>query len=189
MESPGHRANIQSEGLSRFGFGIAGEEDEVLYTVQTFAGPGVPRGSDDPNGAEPIAEADVVNLALSQLNKARQEAGVPDLAASETLTSAARRLVPADLAEFSINQLGDAYAALPNDERDLWSRIATVAGTCGGCGAQVTWGDVWAYISDWLADEGYREILLNPEMTHLGFVTRADGEGRKVALVLVGQER
>jgi uncharacterized protein YkwD len=189
MESPGHRANILREGLSRFGFGIAGEEDGALYAVQTFAGPGVPGGDDHPDGAEPIAEADVVTLALSGLNEARRDVGVPDLAASGTLTSAAQNLVPADLAGFSIEELGDVFAALPNDKPDEWSRIATVAGTCGGCGTQVTRGDVEAHIADWLADEGYRQTLLNPEMSHLGFVVRADGEGRKVSLALLGKER
>lgn len=189
MDSPGHRANILAEGLSRFGFGLAGEEGGDLYAVQTFAGPGLPRGGEAPGGSDPVAEAEALALALSRFNEARREAGVPELTASEALTRAAEAAVPEDLSGFGLEGLGDPFDSLPEGEGRDWSRIATLAGTCGGCGTGVTRGDVETFVSDWLSDDGYRDRVLDPGMTHLGFVLRSGEEGRKVALALVGEAR
>ncbi|MEX0760457.1 MAG: CAP domain-containing protein, partial [Tistlia sp.] len=53
MDSPPHRENILAPGLTRFGFGIAGTERQT-YAVQTFAGPGQPRGLAAGAAAEPL---------------------------------------------------------------------------------------------------------------------------------------
>ena len=189
MESPGHRANILSEGVARFGFGLAAGENGEIFAVQTFAGPGVDGGSDQSGGEEALEQDEVVQLALDAINEAREEAGVPGLAASEALTEVARDLVPEDVSGFELEELDGALEALTGGGREDWAAVARVAGTCGGCGPKVTQGDVRSFLSDWLEENGYRERLLDPGMTHLGAVLRADGSGRKVALALLAQER
>lgn len=189
MNSPEHRANILHDGLSRFGFGIAAGQDGKLYAVQTFGGPGVPLGGEDPDNDETIAPNEAVDLALSEVNAARREANLPELASSEALSASAGTLVPDDLSGFSLDALGDAFEALPDDERLGWASIASIAGTCGGCGTEAARSDVRSFASDWLDEGSYRESFLNPQATHMGLVLRADGTGRKVALALVGQQR
>lgn len=189
MNSPGHRANILGEGLSRFGFGIMTDGEGALYAVQTFAGPGVPRGGGEQGAGEPIEGSEAVRLALAEVNTARRKAGAPEMEASDTLTTAARALVPADLEGFALDALGDAFAALPENDRARWASIASVAGACGGCGTEPTRGDPQSFASDWLAEGSYRDTLLDPQATLMGFVLRTDGAGRKVALALLGQER
>ena len=63
MQSPGHRENILSPGLARFGFGIAAEAGRTV-AVQTFSGPGTPRGrtggsprATRPNGGGPSGQS------------------------------------------------------------------------------------------------------------------------------------
>ena len=45
MDSPPHRENILSAGITQFGFGIVAGAEGPLYAVQTFAGPGTPDGT------------------------------------------------------------------------------------------------------------------------------------------------
>lgn len=183
MDSPGHRENILRQGLTRFGFAVVGGGGRDLYAVQTFAGPGQSRG-----GSGEAADPDeAAAAALDRLNAARREAGVPPLAASPVLEDAAHRLVPEDIAEFSLSGIGDLQRALPPEDLHRWGSLASLAGSCGGCGATLTRGDARAFVEDWLEPGRYRDRLLDPAMTHFGFVLRSDGAGRKVALGLSGQ--
>ena len=112
---------------------------------------------------------------------------------TDALTAAAGALIPSDLKGFALDTMGDAFAALPEADRFRWRSIASVVGAYDGCGTEPMRGDTPSFASDWLAEASYRETLLDPEATHMGFVLRADGDGdgdgRKVALALVGQER
>jgi len=182
MDSPGHRENILRQGLTRFGFAVVGGGGRDLYAVQTFAGPGQSRG-----GSGEAADPDeAAAAALDRLNAARREAGVPALAASPVLAGAAQRLVPEDIAGLSLSGIGDLHQALPPEDLRRWDAVASLAGSCGGCGAQVTRGDARDFIDDWLEPERYRDRLLDPALTHFGFVLRSDGAGRKLALGLAG---
>jgi hypothetical protein len=41
----------------------------------------------------------------------------------------------------------------------------------------------------WLEQPQYRQALLQPQVTHLGFAIDADGAGRKRAIAVLGQAR
>lgn len=183
MTSPEHRANILHEGLSRYGFGAASGEG-VIYAVQMFAGPGAARGDD----TRPVAPDAVTGIAVTALNEARQAAGVPAVAAHEDLVREARGLVPQDLSTFTLDDIGPLGAALPEGTTG-WSRLSAVAGACGGCGSALTAGDVQSFVSGWLEDGARRRDLLDPALGHVGMTLRADGQGRKVALLLLGAAR
>lgn len=183
MDSPGHRENILRQGLARFGFAVVGGGGRDLYAVQTFAGPGQSRGGSGAAASPDEASA----AALDRLNAARREAGVPALAACPVLEDAANRLVPEEIAGFSLSGIGDLQRALPPEDMHRWASIVSLAGSCGGCGATSTRGDARAFVEDWLEPGRYRAQLLDPALTHFGFVLRSDGAGRKVALGLSGQ--
>lgn len=183
MNSPGHRANILREGLARFGFAIVGGGGRDLYAVQTFAGPGLPRGDD----TQSLAAADAAAVALERLNAARGEADLTPLQPSPVLSEAAGRLVPEDLSGFSLSGMEGLGEALPPEDRGSWLTIASLAGSCGGCGAALTRGDAQAFVAGWLEPGRSRQRLLDPALTHFGFVLRSDGAGRKVALGLFAE--
>ncbi|MEH6773735.1 MAG: CAP domain-containing protein [Cereibacter changlensis] len=185
MNSPGHRENILRQGLARFGFAVVGGGGRDLYAVQTFAGPGQSRGDSD----AAATAGEVASAALDRLNAARREAGVPALEPSPVLDGAARELAPEDLAGFSLSGIDGLQQALPPEEMGRWASIASLAGSCGGCGAALSRGDAESFVDDWLAEGAYRDRLLDPDLTHFGFVLRGDGAGRKVALALSGQTR
>lgn len=182
MNSPGHRRNILAEGLARFGFAIAGG-GQTVYAVQTFAGPGTSRGGKQ---GGPIDSEAAARLALDLINDARREAGSAPLETHPDLQDAAASLVPEDLQGFALDQTGIPQDALTRDAWQDWRRIASVAGSCGGCGAEPTAGDVRSFVSDWL-DGGYRQQVIDPDLTHAGMVLRADGQGRKIALLLLAE--
>ena len=62
-------------------------------------------------------------------------------------------------------------------------------GTCGGCGTAPTEADLRHFREGWLGSPQYRETLLDPRLTHLGFAMTANGEGAKTALAVLGVER
>jgi uncharacterized protein YkwD len=189
MESPGHRRNILAEGLERFGFGLAAG-DGTLYAVQTFAGPGMPRGLDAGETLAPVDAEAAAAVILDSINRARQEAGLQPLALSQPLSAAAETLLPAaDAAEFSVAGEGDLYGALPEAEQAAWRRLALASGACGGCGREPTEADVEAFAEDWLANAGIRGSLLGDSFTHLGFGIAANGEGKKLAVAVTGETR
>lgn len=182
MNSPGHRENILSEGLSHFGFGMVASGRES-YAVQTFAGPGTSRGE----SGEPVDTQAAAKDALDRLNRARREAGAPVLKLSDGLVTAATRLLPESLG--SDARLGDIGAAIPAEEQRNWRSVSAVSGLCGGCGTTTTEGDVTAFLNDWLETDGYSERLLDPGVAHMGVALRADGEGRKVMVLVLGDRR
>lgn len=189
MDSPGHRANILREGLTGFGFGIVVDESRGLYAVQTFAGPGTPRGLKAGETAQPIPPAQQARVALAHINAARKEAGVPPLAIADTLNRAAQAMLPPpdDLAQFDLQD--DLFDALPEDARARWRRLSAVAGACGGCGAEPTAADVRAFVAQWLDDAQHRRSLTDSRFSHLGFALVANGAGKKVALAVLGAQR
>jgi hypothetical protein len=46
--------------------------------------------------------------------------------------------------------------------------------------------DIAFFASMWLKDRKNRAVLIDARATHLGFTIRADGAGKKVAVVLLG---
>ena len=190
MNSPPHRRNILAPGLATFGFGMALDADQGIYAVQTFAGPGTPRGlgsDEEPIALGPEAQA---GRALAAVNKARDRAGVPALDLDAGLRQAAENLLPPQKQdEFALPHGGDLSEALPEAERTTWAGVNVVAGACGGCGTEPTPADIRSFIHDWLGDPSYRPSLLDAQATHVGFAMRADGNGRKTAVLALGRRR
>lgn len=185
MDSPEHRENILAEGLERFGFGLAADGGS-LYAVQTFAGPGTPRGLEKGEETRVVAAGEQGAIALEEINAARREQGLSPLQLSDGLGTAARRLIPGD---FELAAIGDIGAALPDDERPRWARLAAISGACGGCGREATEADIIFFAGDWLQDANHRTRFLSSAFTHLGFALAASGEGKKIALAVLGQAR
>lgn len=181
MESPEHRENILSPGLSRYGFGLA-IDGSTLIAVQNFSGPGTPRGLAEGEDARALPDDELAGIAVDLVNEAREAEGVEALSLDPDLLAVADELL-SDPAEFSLEEGTDPRAAMPRERRGDWSRILLLAGSCGGCGSQPTDADVRFFVEQWL--EQRTAALLNPEMTDLGIVIRADGEGRKVALAVL----
>ena len=80
----------------------------------------------------------------------------------------------------------------PNDldlDRSRWEEIVTIVGACGGCGPEPARSDVRAFVDDWTNQQVYRESLLGSGASHLGFALRANGEGKKVAVAVLGSVR
>ena len=192
MNSPPHRENILSRGLDRFGFGIIVGQDQRLYAVQTFAGPGVPRGLQPGEEAQALSRDEQAALALQVVNQARMKAGLPALERSPPLGEAARELLPLPSAPAGSGGLrlsGNILDAIPAGARSDWRSVGVVAASCGGCGTEPTAADLRSFVEQWLDDPQYRERLLAPDTTHLGFAMQANGEGRKVALATLGAKR
>ncbi len=190
MNSPPHRRNILTPGLTTFGFGMALDADQGIYAVQTFAGPGTPRGLDPdekPVALDPAAQA---RRALAAVNRARDRAGVPALDLDAGLRQAAENLLPPqDQDEFALTQGDDLLGALPEEQRTIWAGVDVVAGACGGCGTEPAAADIRSFIHDWLGDPSYRPSLLDRQATHAGFAMQADGNGRKTAVLVLGRRR
>jgi uncharacterized protein YkwD len=188
MESPEHRENIVAEGLERFGFGLASESG-TLYAVQTFAGPGTPRGLKEGEETRAVSADEQGEILLAEINAARREEGLSPLEPADDLGTAARELLPEPSGEFELTAMGDIGAALPDDEPPRWARFAAVSGACGGCGAEATEADIVFFAEDWLQDPNHRMRFLSSTFTHLGFALAANGEGKKIALAVLGQAR
>ena len=191
MNSTGHRENILREGLTRFGFGIATDAQGGLYAVQTFAGPGTPRGTDQNEArAAAMNEEEISARATELINEARRQAKVGDLRASPALSEAAGNLLPdpnADQATLNIGR--NLSEALPTGEHGKWRSLSVVAGTCGGCGARLTESDISSFRDQWLDNPQYEQRLLDPNATAMGFAMQASGTGRKTALLILGAAR
>lgn len=189
MKSTGHRRNILSEDFTRFGFGFAIDRIGGLYAVQTFAGPGSPRAGSGREVRKTVSEAEAAELAVDELNRARQRQGLEAAELSASLTHAANQALADSRSAGGLalrNVRGEAAldrAASSGDGR--WRSISTVAGECGGCGAAPTNTDIEHFIGQWLSNPQYSDHLLAPGMLSLGFALAADGEGRKVALALI----
>lgn len=186
MNSPGHRENILAEGLDSFGFGIAGEGDAV-FAVQNFAGPGMPRGLPTGESPVPVAPDDSSQVMVEAVNEARQREGKQPLEASAALVDAAGQLLPQSLdSEDIIGAQEPLFELLSAEARQSFSQLQVLAGSCGGCGAEPTRQDVYDFVDQWLDNPQYGDTLLAGAATAVGFAMRANGEGRKVAIAVVG---
>jgi uncharacterized protein YkwD len=190
MNSPEHRENILRRGLTRFGFGIAVDAAKGLDAVQTFAGPGTPRGAgQDAAQTGALNRQEIAARATDLLNEARRRAGMGDLHTSPALGEAARNLLPDPNADAGPLTVGEnPFEALPEGERGKWRSLSVVAGACGGCGAEPTAADIRFFRDQWLDNPQYKQRLLDPNATAIGFAMRASGGGRKTAVLVLGTE-
>lgn len=190
MDSPSHRANILRDGLDSFGFGIAGGKGKV-YAVQTFAGAGAPRSGGSGGAADAISPAAATREALDAINAERQSSRLDPLARSEALGAVAEKLLagaPDEPGGGIIARPGNLLDLLPQGETRQWRRLDVLAAACGGCGTVRTAADARDFVRRWLDDSGYRSRLLGSDYSHAGFFLRADGDGRKRAVAVLGQQ-
>src|SRR5690606_23704915 len=181
------RENILRPGITRFGFGIAAGREGPLYAVQTFAGPGA-QGT----GAEAasLAPEEAAEAFAEVVNERRAAESLPPLELSPELSTVAAGLVPdSATGEVNMSPEGGPFALLPAQAQDEWSALSTLAGSCGGCGAQVDSADIPHFLDLWLGDPAYAERLLGRDADAVGFALRAYGEGRKVAVAVLGERR
>jgi len=183
MDSPEHRENILSESLSRYGFGLAIDE-EGFVAVQNFSGPGRPRGLAPGEEAQALPDEELAQLAVDIVNEAREAEGLGAIGSDEDLMWVTDELV-SDPSEFDMDETIDPLAVLDQEQQRGWSRLGVLAGSCGGCGTEPTDADIRFFMERWL--EGERSGgLLDRETTRLGVALRADGKGRKVILAVFG---
>jgi uncharacterized protein YkwD len=190
LNSPSHRENILREGVTHFGFGMVVDEERRLHAVQTFSGPGKPRGLQPDEKALPVSLDEQGRLVLQRLNLARAQAGGTQLEWSAGLAEAAQRILPdSSLEEFDLAGREDLFEAVPQSEQGRWRSISVFSANCGGCGAVPTEADVRYFAQQWLDDPSYRTTLLDARVTHVGFVIATNGDGMKVGLAVLGRGR
>jgi uncharacterized protein YkwD len=152
--------------------------------------PSSPASSPSPAPARRAGSADEQGeILLEEINAARRQEGLSPLEPADDLGTAARELLPEPSGEFELAATGDIGAALPDDEPPRWARLAAVSGACGGCSARATEADIVFFAQDWLQDPNHRTRFLSSTFTHLGFALAANGEGKKIALAVLGQAR
>lgn len=188
MDSPSHRENILRHGLTDFGFGIANVQGTVLYAVQTFAGPGTPRGTETAESSEALTPPAQVDLALRQFNTARRAAGLPPLQASGGLTELARRMVSNHPEHIIDRRMMTQFNALSN-EASAWQEVRLEALRCGGCGVRPTAADVVHFAGEFLHEGAADANPLSREADVAGFAMLVDGKGMKSAVLLVARRR
>lgn len=190
MNSPPHRENILRRGLQQFGFGIVAKDNAELFAVQTFSGPGTPRGVEPEEQVDAIGRDAQMKIALTAINREREAKGAPPLKPSETLSDSAAAVLPdQNLASFMARETNDLFVSLPRQSRSGWRALSMLVGTCGGCGERPTAADVRFFVNQWRDNPQYRSKLLNPKASHLGVLVKSNGEGLKVAIALLGQDR
>lgn len=190
MNSKVHRENILRKGITQFGFSIVAQPGKPVYAVQTFTGPGVSgiAGAGEPG--KKISEKEGVAKALELLNKERKEAGKPAFAEAASLSKAARSmLAKKSLDDFSLAQTGKLMDSLPEAEREDWQSLKILAFACGGCGGDPTDSDVRFFVKEWLGNSRNKALLLDESFTYLGFALAASGQGKKVALGVIGKKQ
>ena len=84
--------------------------------------------------------------------------------------------------ESELHDTASLSSELERAQRRRWKSIVIIAAGCGGCGAEPAASDIRFLVQQWLDAPEYREMLLAPHFTHLGFAERVNGQGRKVAL-------
>ncbi|SFH39364.1 Uncharacterized conserved protein YkwD, contains CAP (CSP/antigen 5/PR1) domain [Palleronia marisminoris] len=175
MQSPEHRENILTGGFDRFGFGVAGEADEI-YAVQTFAGP----GEDDDAPALTAEEAHAA--ALAEMNAHRESAGLGPLDPSEPLSTVAERVLEARLADEEPPK--DIFGLLPEGETG-WTSLSILSASRGGSGVALSKEDVAAFVEGW-ASGNAGASLGGERATHLGFAAATRDDGRATAVAVFG---
>jgi uncharacterized protein YkwD len=186
MRSASHRENILSLGVTEFGFGTVAAAGRGLYAVQSFAGPGI---SPSPKKQEAVrlSKSEQLTFALDLINHARRRNGAPKLRPSAALTDALQSLIASiDMESELQHDTASLSSELERAQRRRWKSIAIIAAGCGGCGAEPAASDIRFLVQQWLDTPGYRETLLAPRFSHLGFAERVDGQGRKIALAALG---
>ncbi len=119
--------------------------------------------------------------ALNARRKARSRAA---LEVSDELSTAAAGLLPASADERVTLASGGLASQLPSG----WGSAAALVGSCGGCGAEVMAADIDHFLDMWLQEPAYAERLLGEASTSAGFALRAYGDGRKVAVAVLGRQ-
>jgi uncharacterized protein YkwD len=186
MNSPGHRANILRKGLDSFGYGIIVDKTGKLKAVQTFAGPGTPAGTSAAD-ARITSPQQQVEMLAAKINEKRKSAGRKPLQASPSLIATAVNIAPAPGDEkFKLRHSDDPLSAVPAADKEKWQHIGLMTLQCGGCGVQVTAGDMSSFIGQWLGDAKSSKYFLDADYSHFGFTVAADGNGRKTAIVILG---
>jgi uncharacterized protein YkwD len=190
MNSPGHRSNILREGLDSFGYGIVVDKTGKQYAVQTFSGPGKPTGKSAAE-AKPVSPQQQLDILGAKINETRKAAGRKPVQPSPSLVSTATNIAPTkEDAGFKLRSYDDPLAAVPDADREKWQHVGVFAAECGGCGVQVTAGDMTLFMGQWFDDRSFAKAFLPAEYTHFGFTVAADGNGRKTAvLVLAGPHK
>jgi uncharacterized protein YkwD len=187
MDSPEHRQNILSRGIAKFGFGIAVDPEEGLYAVQTFAGPGLPRGLQAGEEPVPLSSKQLAEAALRRINNAREAAGLARMTINPVLLDLARSNLPkAGSPEFRLEPPARLFEQMSADRGPQWRSLSTLTAQCSGCGVEHTRSDVEFFVRQWLDYQRYREHLLSRDATDLGFAIFADNLGKKIAIALVG---
>jgi uncharacterized protein YkwD len=189
LESPGHRRNILREDITHFGFGMVVDEERQLYAVQTFAGPGRPRRLEADEAQARLSAEEQARQVLRRFNQAREQSGGAPLAFSPALTDAAQTILPDQgLEQFDLASRKNLLDVLPPAERDHWHLITVFSADCGACGTTPTAADVRFFAQQWLDDPSYRQAVLDPSMTHVGFAIATNGQGMKVGLAVLARE-
>jgi uncharacterized protein YkwD len=186
MRSASHRENIMSPGVTQFGFGMVAMAGRGLYAVQSFAGPGTSPSPAARDEARRLSKSEQLALALDLINHARKQKGAPKLRPSTALTDALQSLIASIDMESELHDTASLSSELAMVQQRRWKSIAIIAAGCGGCGAEPAASDVRLLVQQWLDTPEYRETLLAPRFTHLGFTERVNGQGRKVALAALG---
>lgn len=182
MNSPEHRRNLLSEGLTGFGYGIAGEDGQV-YGVQLFAGPGTSRDIGPDQAAEPIPPGERSAAMVQLLDQARE--GQPTLTADDALAMAAANL----LDQMEAGGETDLFGALPSDSKRDWRSLKVLTAGCGGCGTAITDADLRFFRDQWMQDPQFSAALTDDRYGAAGAAFEADGEGGKQAVVVLGERR
>lgn len=190
MDSPGHRRNILMPGLTTFGFAIVTDRQFGMHVVQVFAGPGQPVAL-EPGEPEDALNPDQQRQRASVLvNQLRRHQAVAELTASPVLAAASQALLQRFRQDESrIAEDGSLRSALSPEQRRAWTSLGVLVGSCGGCGTVPADADIRFFLQQWLDDPGHEALLIDAAFTHLGFMIAADGEGRKVAVALLGRQR
>jgi uncharacterized protein YkwD len=190
MDSPHHRENMLREGIDRFGYGIVLDSSRGLYAVQTFAGPGTPRGTGEDETIETLSKRELQTQAAQLINRAREKVGVKSLSLDPGLSQVAETALPPPNSEdISAQSQSNLFNELPAEERGRWKSLSLIIGACGGCGTEPTDADLRYFRRQWLDSPQYHEQILDPNLTGIGFALQANGLGRKVAVVVLGTGR
>ncbi|MEX0803421.1 MAG: CAP domain-containing protein, partial [Candidatus Binatia bacterium] len=118
------------------------------------------------------------------------DSGGAPLYFSRALRGAAQAALPdRGLEDFELASRQDALNALLRPERRHWQSFSLLSASCGGCGDVPTAADVRYFAQQWLDDPADKRDVLDPRVTHVGFAIASNGDGMKVALLVLGLGR